>query len=389
MAAFVLAMFVVTLGVSPFTAPAQAGPEASLNTGESLEIHLPDEQTISQSLAPATETRDDDGFALNGTLSRVAAVSGLVVPPLQTDEAGKIGKTLKLEEDMKLPAEGDTAEVDADTNSAAKPQAAKKEAASQSAEEKALKATIALLRKQPNMVSFLQTEGDAESRVTLRTVYNAERDEAGLYWNDREFIRFRSSHNGLTPYLRAKQAAYRLQQHAGELKFKDVHLETGDAGQYQLMLGAHIISEVDAETARSAKFSQKQLANAWKQQLRMVMGEPQPKPTLADSAIGDVKRAGRYLARGVASWYGPGFHGRTAADGSRYNMYAMTAAHKTLPFGTKVRVTNRNNGKSCIVRITDRGPFIHGRVIDLSKAAASAIGALSSGVANVTLEVLD
>jgi len=91
---------------------------------------------------------------------------------------------------------------------------------------------------------------------------------------------------------------------------------------------------------------------------------------------------------GMASWYGPGFHGRRAADGSRFDQHAMTAAHKSLPFGTVVRVTNTRTGKSCLVRITDRGPYIHGRIIDLSMAAADAIGMRGSGVANVTVEVL-
>ncbi len=92
--------------------------------------------------------------------------------------------------------------------------------------------------------------------------------------------------------------------------------------------------------------------------------------------------------KGMASWYGPGFHGRLTANGERYNQNGLTAAHKTLPFGTQVRVTNLNNGRSVIVRINDRGPYIHGRVIDLSKGAANVIGLISSGVAPVQLEIL-
>ena len=86
---------------------------------------------------------------------------------------------------------------------------------------------------------------------------------------------------------------------------------------------------------------------------------------------------------GSASWYGPGFNGKMAASGERFNQNAMTAAHKTLPFGTKVRVTNRHTGRSVIVRINDRGPFVKGRVIDLSPAAAKAIGV--GGIAQVSL----
>ena len=91
---------------------------------------------------------------------------------------------------------------------------------------------------------------------------------------------------------------------------------------------------------------------------------------------------------GFASWYGYPFHGRVAADGSVYDMEQITAAHKTLPLGSWVRVTNLKNGKVVDVRITDRGPFIDGRVIDLSRAAARAIDVLDPGTAPVRVEVL-
>ena len=90
-------------------------------------------------------------------------------------------------------------------------------------------------------------------------------------------------------------------------------------------------------------------------------------------------RGGRDLGRGVASWYGPGFHGRLTANGEKFNMHELTAAHKTLPFGTRVLVHNPRTGKEVVVRINDRGPFIKGRVIDLSKAAAKALGIKSRG----------
>jgi rare lipoprotein A len=91
---------------------------------------------------------------------------------------------------------------------------------------------------------------------------------------------------------------------------------------------------------------------------------------------------------GYASWYGPGFHGRRAANGSVFNMNALTAAHRTLPFGTHVRVMNPINGKACVVTITDRGPYCGARMIDLSKAAAMAIGMLGAGTAKVSLQIL-
>lgn len=92
-----------------------------------------------------------------------------------------------------------------------------------------------------------------------------------------------------------------------------------------------------------------------------------------------------------ASWYGvpDGFHGRRTANGEIFNAYGLTAAHKTLPFGSRVKVTNLNNGRSVVVRITDRGPFVAGRVIDLSQGAAGQIGMLSTGTAPVRLQVLN
>jgi rare lipoprotein A len=91
---------------------------------------------------------------------------------------------------------------------------------------------------------------------------------------------------------------------------------------------------------------------------------------------------------GLASWYGPKFHGRTTSSAEIYNMYDLTAAHPTLPFETKVMVTNMNNGKSVIVRINDRGPFIRGRIIDLSYAAARMLDMVGEGVVPVKIEVI-
>ncbi|WP_231887710.1 septal ring lytic transglycosylase RlpA family protein [Thermodesulfatator autotrophicus] len=95
-----------------------------------------------------------------------------------------------------------------------------------------------------------------------------------------------------------------------------------------------------------------------------------------------------YVEVGIASWYGPGFHGKKTASGERYNMYAYTAAHKVLPMGTKVLVTNLENGRQVIVRINDRGPFVKGRIIDLSYAAARALGMHRKGTALVRIQAL-
>jgi rare lipoprotein A len=94
-------------------------------------------------------------------------------------------------------------------------------------------------------------------------------------------------------------------------------------------------------------------------------------------------KSGKHIQKGIASWYGPGFHGKRTASGEKFDTHDMTAAHRTLPFGTKVRVVNRRTGKSVVVRINDRGPYAHGRVIDLSKASAQAIGITGVGAVEI------
>ncbi|RUO29531.1 septal ring lytic transglycosylase RlpA family protein [Aliidiomarina sanyensis] len=96
-----------------------------------------------------------------------------------------------------------------------------------------------------------------------------------------------------------------------------------------------------------------------------------------------------YTETGVASYYAMKYQFRQTANGERFNQLAMTAAHKTLPFGTRVRVTNLTNNQSVVVRINDRGPFIEGRIIDLSRSAFSRIGDLNSGLVQVKIEVIE
>jgi rare lipoprotein A len=111
--------------------------------------------------------------------------------------------------------------------------------------------------------------------------------------------------------------------------------------------------------------------------VRPLLPEPAPPPVEGTVQTGE------------ASWYGPGFHGRRTASGERYDQDALTAAHRTLPFGTRVRVTNLDNARTVEVRINDRGPFVAGRVIDLSRAGARVIGLIGPGVGPVRLDVLD
>lgn len=95
-----------------------------------------------------------------------------------------------------------------------------------------------------------------------------------------------------------------------------------------------------------------------------------------------------FTQTGIASWYGPKFHGKQTANGERYNQYALTAAHKTLQMPSIVRVTNLNNGQSIIVRVNDRGPFSRGRIIDMSKRGAELLGFIRQGTAKVRVQVM-
>jgi rare lipoprotein A len=95
-----------------------------------------------------------------------------------------------------------------------------------------------------------------------------------------------------------------------------------------------------------------------------------------------------FVQTGIASWYGADFHGKKTSNGETYDMHAMTAAHKTLPLGVYVKVRNRDNGREAVVRVNDRGPFVKGRVIDLSYSAAKVLGVDVAGTAPVRIEAL-
>lgn len=134
------------------------------------------------------------------------------------------------------------------------------------------------------------------------------------------------------------------------------------------------------DTLQVTNLLRRQLGNA--PPIQSISGAPQTRETRV--SVGPFEIA----FSGMASWYGPGFDGNYSASGEVFNQNALTAAHRTLPFGTQVRVTNMDTGLSVVVRINDRGPFHGDRVIDVSTAAAEAIGLVNSGVAPVSLEVM-
>jgi rare lipoprotein A (peptidoglycan hydrolase) len=231
-------------------------------------------------------------------------------------------------------------------------------------------------------------------------------------------IAYRSDAGGYSSYERAKIVAKRLEKLLDSGKdLKELHPAVSN-GFYVGSVDGDIIFTVDDKTANRSGLNNNALTVAWVNNLRRAFGLPKVQRNASISTSRGLDASGRpeemiferqeltqnsqiinmllpvapvrnaLTLMGQASWYGPYFHGRRAADGSRFNMHEMTAAHKSLPFGTVVKVTNLNNNKECVVRITDRGPFIHGRIIDLSRAAAQQIGMLGSGVANVKVEVI-
>ena len=163
-------------------------------------------------------------------------------------------------------------------------------------------------------------------------------------------------------------------------------------GKYTfLRAGDENIVLVDEVNAKAVGVSVHELAYTWANNTRIALGANALRKDYTDVSRGFNSKESRYLGHtmvGMASWYGAPFHGRRSSDGSRYNKDEFTAAHLTYPFGTLVKVTNLKTSKSCVVKITDRGPYVDGRIIDLSKKAAEELGMLSSGVAKVKLEVV-
>jgi rare lipoprotein A (peptidoglycan hydrolase) len=254
----------------------------------------------------------------------------------------------------------------------------------------------------------------------VRVVTNQQTGHAGVLLNNHEVFRYRAdaptaAGQWQTPTQRAEQSAAALTQFLAN-GGKPAPLQLARQGQnLALQANGQTLALVDQLTARLARHSTHSLALGWSHNLQQALRplhtstplqayKPVAKSVVALASkpavvahaaaspaavvVPRFKLKGQYAASGQASWYGPGFHGRRAADGSIFNQNALTAAHRSLPFGTMVQVTNRSNGRQCLVRITDRGPFSGGRVIDLSKKAAETIGMLGSGVASVSIQSL-
>lgn len=208
-----------------------------------------------------------------------------------------------------------------------------------------------------------------------------------------------SSQNVSDPIWRATTIAGRLNQLSQSgLKAQDIKVvwdarrksymvRTNDQHLMEVSEGSTLLPKTTKDTAQDAL----QITNRLRYQLGNAAPlkeiEGMPKPVVREPqvvAVGPI----RFQVQGLASWYGPGFHGNYTANGERFNQYDLTAAHRYLPFGTRVRVTNLDNGRSVVVRINDRGPFVGDRVLDLSRGAAQILGTVSSGVSAVRLDIL-
>jgi rare lipoprotein A (peptidoglycan hydrolase) len=250
--------------------------------------------------------------------------------------------------------------------------------------------------KSQTTIRVTGSENGNATKINYKVFNNKEKssDYAVVYINNKEVVRYNYSAGGFSPEARTKILVNRLQQFLSQngnpkdiVPGKENNCSVGRAGN-------NILFTADKMNAEVLGLSPEGLSIYWVNNIREALNTP--KIVRGNSFIasrGDVSAlfATKYLGKeetGIASWYGGIFHGRKSADGSVYNKYEFTAAHKTLPFGSLVKVTNLNNSKSCIVKITDRGPFVKGRIIDLSRAAAQEIGVLSSGVSRVKLEII-
>ena len=162
-----------------------------------------------------------------------------------------------------------------------------------------------------------------------------------------------------------------------------------DGGNPSVKLGSQVLYVVNPELAQTLDRNAELLAIEWTNHMRVALGQVEFELAQAQAKMYELEDT-RDVIDGVASWYGPYFHGRITATGEVYNQYDLTAASRTLPFDTYLRVTSRKNGKSVIVRINDRGPYVdeHLRILDLSYRAATCLGSDESGIVPIDAVIL-
>jgi rare lipoprotein A len=248
--------------------------------------------------------------------------------------------------------------------------------------------------------------------VTVRPHVLNGRPAATLFVRDLPMLTFLGQSAGVTagikvadaqmpgdPLVPATQLAARL-NYLTQQRWEAKELQVVQTGPQQLWLqykNERLLRFDDHVTFDGVTKDPVQNALQMTNRLRLRLGNAPPltavvpatvPPSLVQRVMTVAVGSVRSVLRGWASWYGPGFQGQRTASGEPFNPRALTAAHRTLPFGTRVRVTNLRNGQTVVVRINDRGPHVPGREIDLSAGAAQALGLLPMGAAPVRLEVL-
>ena len=241
----------------------------------------------------------------------------------------------------------------------------------------------------------------AKNRVTSKTDINNQTKVKVATTETKVVNKENNLQSSDTPVWRATRVAAKLNQiNLASLDAQEIAVSWKSRNRYGITVKGEELVEINTETllpdtTKDPALDALQVTNRLRRllgnapPLKVIAGLPEaPKPQIVKQAQQVVAQAVKVGSRGMASWYGPGFNGRRSANGERYNQNNLTAAHRSLPFGTKVKVTNVRTGRSVVVRITDRGPHIRGRIIDLSAAAARIVGVMQSGVAPVQLEVL-
>jgi rare lipoprotein A len=235
---------------------------------------------------------------------------------------------------------------------------------------------------------------DIDADVVANVWEENESQFASVSLNGKEILAFKAGTDSHAAEEKAEDLADKLKTLVQDEKFDATKLmptKENDMPAVKLEGGAVIKFDAPqmidgATTGDTAVMDQSlKVVNA----IRVALGVTALPPQVAK--FNDVMNAQTAKASfsGHASWYGGKFHGRKTSDGSRYNQDGLTAAHRWLPFGTKLLVRNRKTGDSCVVEVNDRGPFVGGRVIDLSRGAARQLNMLSSGVAMVDVMVLN
>lgn len=234
---------------------------------------------------------------------------------------------------------------------------------------------------------------DITPEVVSRVWMDKETPKASVSINGQEVLVLVDSADGTDVAIEAEEVAIKLQELLSDKKFDPATLAAAfESQKIVLKSGNTVLAEIPAECLQTGAGSKPSANESLGARLVSVMRSsigwlPPASNPAADPDLSSLTDSGLKFS-GHASWYGGQFHGRKTSTGCRFDMARLTAAHRTLPFGTKVLVRNRRTGASCVVEVNDRGPFIDGRVIDLSKEAARRLNMLSSGVAVVDCMVL-